>query len=589
MAKPFGLVKRNGWWAVRIRVPSELIEAVGKREVGHSLRTQDRREAERRFRTECVRYDQMFADARRGVQPVAQKPTNLTPVLPPAELRAEEVQRLALLWFHDHELRAAQEDALLLQTKSRDEVEAIALRRRMDEAPLLAELCGTGCIVDASQGPARLETERLLVLRGLRADWDGEPTKTLHALVARGLIESLNRSYLRLAASGSIATMGILPAGTASAHGPIALPQPTQAKPKLSKLLDDYIRERRPSKGTEQLYRRCIGWLIGVCGNLPVDQYNREHLLNFREALEKSPSQSSSKRRGPLKAAKNSKVPPRSTKSVINALSAINTVFKYAQTRDLIQSIPSQNLFPRDKGEPVKRLSFSTADLNRLFHAPLYTGCENDGHGYAKPGTARPRGYRFWVPLIALYSGMRLNEICQLYTEDVETHEGVACFMVRQEDAQGKRAPDKRLKTKNARRTVPVHPELLGMGFIGYVAEQRTGRSTRLFDGIPMTNVGTYSDSFQKWFRRFKETLGIDDHCKTFHSFRHTFRDALRAADIPLEKVNALCGWAESAGLAAHYGNGYPVRSLHEAIRKVAYPGVDLKHLRLEVRSASGL
>jgi integrase len=590
MAKPFGLVQRGGWWTIRIRVPVELVSAIGKREVGHSLRTQDRREAEQRFRSECVRYDQMFADARRGVQPVAQMPADLTPVLPPVELRMEEVQRLALLWFNDHELKTAREDTLLLQARNANELEAIALNRRMDEAPLLAELSGTGSVEVSPFTQARLETERLLNLHGLKADWSEAPTKSLHTLVARGLLESLNRSYLRLAGSAGFATLGTLPSGNTTTSVTIALPAvPAKPKPMLSKLLDNYIRERRPTKGTELLYRRCAGWLIGVCGNLPIDQYTREHLLTFREALEKSPSQASRKRRGPLKSQKNSKQPPRSTKSVINTLSAVNTIFKYALSRDLIQSIPTQNLFPKNKGEPIKRLSFDADDLNAMFHAPLYTGCEDDGHGYAKPGPAHPKGCRFWVPLIALYSGMRLNEICQLLTEDIETHEDIACFMIRREDAQGRLVPEKRLKTKNARRTVPVHPELLELGFMGYLAEQRTARCIRLFHEIPMTSVGTYSDSFQKWFRRFQATVGINEHRKTFHSFRHTFRDALRAADVPLEKVNALCGWAESAGLAAHYGNGYPVSSLHEAISRVAYPGLDFTHLRtVPERCASG-
>jgi|GEM_PF-6349797 len=224
MAKPFGLVPRKSWWTIRIRVPVELVSILGKREVGHSLRTQDRREAERRFRTECVRYDQMFANARRGMQPVACGPSNLAPVMTPNELRTEEVQRLALLWFYDHEMRITREDTLLLQTKNADELEAIAMQRRMDEAPLLAELCATTSTENATNCPARLETERLLALNGLKADWSSEPTQTLHVLVARGLLESLNRSYHRLASSGAAATMGTAQMGAVPADVPFASP-----------------------------------------------------------------------------------------------------------------------------------------------------------------------------------------------------------------------------------------------------------------------------------------------------------------------------------------------------------------------------
>jgi integrase len=71
----------------------------------------------------------------------------------------------------------------------------------------------------------------------------------------------------------------------------------------------------------------------------------------------------------------------------------------------------------------------------------------------------------------------------------------------------------------------------------------------------------------------------MTDPHKTFHSFRHTFRDALRMADMPTEKANIICGWRESQGLAAHYGDGYPVAMLADVVNSVAYPGLNLKEL----------
>ena len=68
-----------------------------------------------------------------------------------------------------------------------------------------------------------------------------------------------------------------------------------------------------------------------------------------------------------------------------------------------------------------KRHPFSDEQLRQMFTAPLYRGCKNDGNGYTTPGDARPKGTRFWIPLIGLYSGLRLNEICQLDTSDVST------------------------------------------------------------------------------------------------------------------------------------------------------------------------
>jgi integrase len=54
----------------------------------------------------------------------------------------------------------------------------------------------------------------------------------------------------------------------------------------------------------------------------------------------------------------------------------------------------------------------------------------DDESRYARQGAAKPRRSRFWIPLIALFSGMRLNEICQMDTADVQEIEGTLCFSV---------------------------------------------------------------------------------------------------------------------------------------------------------------
>ena len=58
------------------------------------------------------------------------------------------------------------------------------------------------------------------------------------------------------------------------------------------------------------------------------------------------------------------------------------------------------------------------------------------------------------MPLIGLYSGLRMGEICGLQLEDIKKIDEVWCFDVNEEQ-------DKRLKTVNSKRIVPVHPHLI--------------------------------------------------------------------------------------------------------------------------------
>jgi integrase len=218
------------------------------------------------------------------------------------------------------------------------------------------------------------------------------------------------------------------------------------------------------------------------------------------------------------------------------------------------------------------RHPFSTTQLSKIFHAPLYTGCLNDGAGYATPGPNRPKGTRFWVPLIGLFQGMRLNEICQLKIADIERIDGVLCIRVQEGDE------DQRVKTSASRRVVPVHPRLLALGFADYVAA-RGAPNAWLFPDLKADSRGYRSDGFQKWFRRFQDKVGTYTPKTTFHSFRHNWRDAARNARIPEEITEALGGWTRQK-VSSNYGSGASPKVLFEEISKIEFPGVDLSHLQ---------
>src|SRR5262245_53072514 len=59
------LYRLNGIYRVRVQVPKELREIVGKREIKESLRTSDLNEAKKRLARALVRIDAQLDDARR--------------------------------------------------------------------------------------------------------------------------------------------------------------------------------------------------------------------------------------------------------------------------------------------------------------------------------------------------------------------------------------------------------------------------------------------------------------------------------------------------------------------------------------------
>jgi integrase len=212
---------------------------------------------------------------------------------------------------------------------------------------------------------------------------------------------------------------------------------------------------------------------------------------------------------------------------------------------------------------------FSTKQLKTIFNAPLYTGCKDDEAGYDVPGPNRPRRGRFWVPLLALFTGMRLNVCCQLDVADVAKLDGVWVIYIREDSESG--ADDKRVKSDAGQRFVPVHPELVRIGFHKYVQERKKAGDAKLFPELPRGKNGYYSDPFGKWFGRFLKKAGAKAPRTSFHSFRHSYRDALREAGISPERVRALGGWAGGSGGAEEiYGGGFKASTLAKEIRKLS-------------------
>jgi integrase len=224
-----------------------------------------------------------------------------------------------------------------------------------------------------------------------------------------------------------------------------------------------------------------------------------------------------------------------------------------------------------------KRLPFDEGQLSAIFAAPLYSGCQNDCEGYARKGDMRPTGTRYWVPLVGLLSGMRLNEICQMDTSDVREIDGIECFVVTTRSMIG--TTDKRLKTRNSERLVPVHPRLIELGFLKFVSDMKSSGKDKMFYDINPGKDGIRSTSFSKWFISFLIKSKANKPRTSFHSFRHSFRDALREAGVDREVAMALGGWGSGgkSGLdvSDYYGRGYHPGFLRDEIAKIDFPLVD--------------
>jgi integrase len=103
------------------------------------------------------------------------------------------------------------------------------------------------------------------------------------------------------------------------------------------------------------------------------------------------------------------------------------------------------------------RRPWSSEQLAAYFARPLHVA-------YNLPSTWEAGAdAAYWVPLLGIFTGARISELCQLRTADVSTVDGVHVLYITNE------SEGQNVKTVAARRVVPIHTELVRLGFMGFV------------------------------------------------------------------------------------------------------------------------
>jgi len=354
---------------------------------------------------------------------------------------------------------------------------------------------------------------------------------------------------------------------------------------------DRYIND--PTRGwsvrTRDSYETCRKLAVAIIGaDLPVRDLARAHCRDFIETLRFLPKNANKRfpRLSPRQAAakaRDEKLDNLISSANVNAyLTDLSSFLNWAVREEYLDRNPVQGLrLPDEVAKRHKRFPFSPAQLEKIFNAPLYRGCVDGERNYFVPGSERPRNARFWLPVISLHSGMRLGEATALDVTDVRSIDGIQCFVVSEVSLVG--STDKKLKTGSSERVIPVHPNLIRFGLMQFVDERRRAGEKKLFGEITPGPRGIRAVAFSKWFTQFLRKAGAAMDRTCYHSFRHNFRDELRAARIDHDVALAIGGWTTGGStrnnVSENYGRGHSLKVLHEAMTRLQFAEVDLSHL----------
>ncbi len=308
---------------------------------------------------------------------------------------------------------------------------------------------------------------------------------------------------------------------------------------------------------------------IELHGDLPVGEITKVHVRDYKDAMLKLPARLNGKFKGMkipkiLELAKKRKELQTLSPRTVNdkSLGAIGAVLGWAEENAYIEHNPASRVKVKaGKVSYTTRLPYSIKDMNKIFRFPIYT----DGD--------RPKGgsgeAAYWIPLLAAFTGARLEELGQLTAEAIREEREVTYFDMTTVGSGMRR------KTESSKRRVPVHPELVRLGFMDYVRMIGKGR---LFHKLT-SKQGKLTASFSQWWGRYARKHGITDKRKVFHSFRHAAKDGFREGGVEEQISDALTGHAPRTEGRKYGGDAYPILQLAAGMERLTYPGLDLDHL----------
>jgi integrase len=309
------------------------------------------------------------------------------------------------------------------------------------------------------------------------------------------------------------------------------------ASRRMTEAVDKYMKERSRKCKADQArrVRAACDLFVELTGNPRLGDVDREFLRHYRDDLL------------PTVPADENKIRlTKGTKSITESIAAVSGstwpriseserakrmqwlcgLFEWLCEEKWLTDDPAAGLArairPPKRGPAQRRRDlFTRDDLGTIFGEQWF----KTGRGtLTAVGTYREfSAHYFWLPLIGLYTGARINELCQLSLSDIrQTQRGVWYFDITEEDddVEGKTTS---VKNVSSFRAIPVHPHLIQLGLVQWRSRLASAGFDRLFPELLYDEVKGYSKAPVKWFSGYLRRLGWPrTNRKVFHSFRHT-------------------------------------------------------------------
>jgi len=374
----------------------------------------------------------------------------------------------------------------------------------------------------------------------------------------------------------------------------------------INKLTTQGRKGKKLSTRTLLNYQGRLGFWKEVLNTQPVHDITLKQLSEIQNWLTRLPSNYSKRGMTTAQAVRLAQSSDNSYESISDKtraeyLGQLKGVLEYAHACGFVTADLSRHVeIPNTKqSKSVERLPFTADDMAKIFP-------ENYDQVLGRKNTALDWNARYWFPLIAAYSGARLEEIGQLNTDDIKTcpDTGIVYMNVTDSGLVGD-GEKKHAKNKNSVRPIPVHSKLLELGFMDYVETRKSDTKDKRLFKLKRDKQGRLGKGLSNWFSRFEtrpngskilgyiERQGViskgtydtgEKWTKTFHSFRHTAIDNLRGKQfengeyIREQDIGLVMGHEKGKLETANYGADRSQLKLRKAvIETISYTRISLK------------
>ncbi len=321
---------------------------------------------------------------------------------------------------------------------------------------------------------------------------------------------------------------------------------------------------------------------IKICGDRKLNHYKREDVFLYVRTLEQihnkfgksagdfdKPVSKIIKEGTIIKNGEKIRLPTLSEKTIKAHRVDVQAFFKSAianypfATKDEISTIFAHVKLGPKTPKAAERKVWEPEALTKLFQTPIWTGCVGPENRYVKRKIAGKYIFRdsyWWLPIMALHTGARLEELAQLQNGDLKQDEkGIWYIEISEAEKQvfkrGSVESDvdpKSLKTESSNREVPVHQFLIDLGFLDlFNKTDKRMSGKRIFQELSYKGQqSSYSQLYSQHFGEYRKYLseqpkfaGLYQRWMDFHSFRTTFITILHHTyDVELIKIARIVG-----------------------------------------------